>query len=250
MKAIAINGTSNSGKTALCEIIIKGLRERGYTVGSIKEIHSLDFALDPDPREDTGRHRASGSQLVTARAFRETDILYPMKLSIDEILKHYDHDFVVLEGVTDCNCPRILTAHDEEEVQERLDERVIAVSGVLANKGSGELSGVPVLHALQDPKSLVDLVEQRAFAPLPFFDPDCCSLCGYSCRELAGRIAQQKATREDCILDAATVELVVNGCSIPMVPFVQRLLKNAVLGVAKELQGYKEHSEIKVRVRT
>ncbi len=249
MKAIAINGTSNSGKTALCEIIIRGLRERGYTVGSVKEIHSTDFALDPDPGEDTGRHRRSGSQLVTARAFRETDILYQVKLPIDEILKHYHHDFVVLEGVTDCNCPRILTAHNEDEVKERIDERVVAVAGVMANTGCQEILGLPVFHALQDPEGLVDFVEERAFAPLPSFDPDCCSLCGYNCRQLAGRIAKQEAKREDCVLDGSTAELVINGVSVPMVPFVQRLLKNAVLGVAKELDGYKEHSQIEVRLR-
>lgn len=248
MKAIAINGTSNSGKTTVCEVIIKGLRERGYTVGSVKEIHSPDFALDPDLGEDTGRHRNSGSQLVTARAFYETDVLYQEKLSIDEILKHYDHDFVILEGVTDCNCPRILTAHNEDEVKERMDERVVAVSGVLANTDPPEVLGFPVFHALKNPKGLVDFVEERAFEPLPSFDSDCCCLCGYSCRELSGRIARQKARRDDCVLDTQMVELVIDGVAIPMVPFVQRILKNAVLGVAKELDGYK-HSKIEVRLK-
>lgn len=250
MKAIAINGTSNSGKTTLGEIIIRGLRERGYTVGSVKEIHSPDFALDPNPGEDTGRHRQSGSQLVTARAFYETDVLYPVKLPIGEILKHYDHDYVVLEGVTDCNCPRILTAHNEEEVKERIDERVVAVSGVLANTGRQKILGFPVFHALQDPTGLVDFVEKHAFEPLPDFDSDCCALCGYSCRELTGRIARGEARREDCVLDAQTTELLIDGVAIPMVPFVQRLLKNAVLGVAKELDGYKEHAQIEVRLKT
>ena len=250
MKAMAICGTSNSGKTALCEVIISGLRARGYTVGSVKEIHSPDFALDPDLAEDTGRHRQSGSQLITARAFQETDILYQGKLPIDEILKHYHHDFVILEGVSDCNCPRILTAHQIDEVEERMDERVVAVSGVLANTGLTEVMGVPVFHALQNPDKLLDFVEEHAFAPLPSFESDCCSLCGQSCRELAGEIARGKATREECILDSSTAELLVNGVSLPMVPFVQKILKNAVLGVVQELDGYKEHGEIVVRVKS
>ena len=250
MKAIAINGTSNSGKTALCEVIIRGLRQRGYTVGSVKEIHSPDFALDPDPAEDTGRHRQSGSQLITARAFHETDILYQVKLPIDEILRHYHHDFVILEGVTDCNCPRILTAHHEDEVKERMDGRVVAISGVLANTDCKEVLGLPVFHALQSPDKLVDFVEEHAFEPLPSFEPDCCSLCGSSCRELAGRIAKGEATRKDCILDTSNAELLIDGVSLPMVPFVQAILKNAVLGVVKELDGYKEHSEIEVRFKT
>ncbi len=107
MKAIAVIGTSDSGKTAVCETIIRTLRARGgYTVGSVKEIHHAGFALDSDPTEDTGgRHRAAGSQLVTARAVHETDILYPSKLPVPEILRHYDHDYVILEGVSDCNVP-------------------------------------------------------------------------------------------------------------------------------------------------
>lgn len=249
MKAIAINGTSNSGKTTVCEVIIKGLRERGYTVGSVKEIYSPDFALDPDLSEDTGRHRASGSQLVTARALHETDLLYQVKLPIEEILRHYDHDFVILEGVADCNCPRIITAHGLDEVKERLDGRVVATSGVLANEGSAELLGLPVFNALENPAALVDFVEERAFEPLPNFDPECCSQCGYTCRELAGRIARQEAQRADCVLDSQAIELVINGVSIPMVPFVQSILTNALVGVVQELDGYKEHSTIEVRLR-
>ena len=167
MKVIAIIGTSNSGKTTVCEVIIKGLRARGYSVGSVKEIHSPDFALDPDPAEDTGRHRASGSQLITARAFHETDILYRGKLPIEKILRHYDQDYVILEGVADCDCPRIITAHSLEEVEERLDGRAAAISGVLANGGARELLGLPVFNALQEPGLLVDFVEAHASVHVP-----------------------------------------------------------------------------------
>ena len=74
MKAIAVNGRSKSGKTTVCETIIKGLRQRGYTVGSVKEIHFEAFSIDPDPRTNTNRHRSEGYQLVTARGLGETDI--------------------------------------------------------------------------------------------------------------------------------------------------------------------------------
>jgi molybdopterin-guanine dinucleotide biosynthesis protein B len=249
MKVIAVNGTSNSGKTTVCEVIIRGLREKGYSVGSVKEIHCPEFSLDPNPAEDTGRHRSSGSQLVTARAVEETDVLYQEKLSITEILKHYEHDYVILEGVADCNGPRILTAHDADEVEERLDGRVVAVSGVLANSHPEEMMGLPVFHALEDPKALVDFVEARAFEPLPSFDDDCCTQCGYTCRELTERIARQEAKREDCVLQKQSTELLINGTAIPMVPFVQSILRNAVLGVVRELEGYKEHSSIEVRIK-
>lgn len=249
MKVIAVNGTSNSGKTTICEVIIKGLRNKGYSVGSVKEIHCLDFALDPDLSTNTGRHKVAGSQLVTARAFSETDILYQSKLSMEEILKHYDYDYVILEGVPDCNAPRIITGHDEQELQERIDNRAIAISGVFANEHLGQFSGLPIFNAMEEPKALVEFVEKKAFRPLPSFDKECCGECGYSCRELAGKIAQNEAAHEDCVLFCQDVELFMDGTSVEMVPFVQAILKNAVLAVASELRGFKKQSKIEVRFR-
>ena len=250
MKAVAVNGLSGSGKTTVCEALISGLRRRGYKVGSVKEIHFQGFAIDPDPATNTRRHRAAGADPVTARGLYETDVLYGTKLPIEEILRHYDHDFVILEGVSDCNVLSIVTAHTVEEVEQHLDERTGAVSGVVANLGVKEVYGLPVFNALQEPESLVDFVEKRAFAPLPSFDPECCSACGRSCRELTGLVVQQKAKREDCLLWRPEVELLVDGAAVPMVPFVQNILRNAVLGVVKELRGFKAGSRIEVRLRS
>ena len=138
MKAVAVNGISKSGKTTVCEALISVLRRRGYTVGSVKEIHFEAFAIDPDPTTNTRRHRAAGADLVTARGMYETDILYQTKLPMEEIFRHYNHDFLVLEGVSDCNVLSIVTAHSVEAVQDHLDERTAAVSGVVANTGLKE----------------------------------------------------------------------------------------------------------------
>lgn len=249
MKVIAVNGITKSGKTTVCETIIRGLRSRGFTVGSVKEIHFEAFKIDPVPETNTNRHKAAGSQLVTARGMFETDVLYQSMLPINEILKHYDQDFVVLEGVTDCNVPRIITGHCEAEILERLDCRAIAASGVLANSGIKTAAGLPVIHALNDPEALVDLVIERAFEPLPDFDPDCCSKCGKTCLELTGLVAHKQAERSDCVLFNQQVTLTINGKPVSMVPFVQSILKNAVLGVASELQGFAQHSEIEVKFK-
>ncbi|HHX54067.1 MAG TPA: molybdopterin-guanine dinucleotide biosynthesis protein [Clostridiales bacterium] len=249
MKAISVIGITNSGKTTVCETIIRGLRRRGYSVGSVKEIHFEEFMIDPNPNTNTNRHRAAGSQLVTARGYYETDILYQSKIAIEDILKHYDHDYVILEGVSDCNVPIIITAHNQAEVQDRIDCRAAAVSGVIANSCSDELFGMPVFNALNDPEALVDFAEKRAFEPLPSFDTDCCSGCGCGCREFAGMVARQKAGREECVLFSQAVELSVNGRLIPMVPFVQAILKNTVVGVIRELHGFEEHSKIEVRFK-
>ena len=250
MKAIAVNGITMSGKTTVCETIIKGLRNRGYSVGSVKEIHYEDFKIDPGPSSNTYRHRTAGSQLVTARGIYETDIMYPSKLPIGEILKHYDHDFVILEGVSECNVPRILTAHKEQEVEERIDERAVLVSGVIANSGVTQVQGLPVINALNASDDLVDFVVRHAFEPLPSFDPKCCSACGHTCREFAGLVAQGKAKREDCVLTSQKIELFIDGQPVKMVPFVQNVLQNSVMGVIKELSGFSSGSDIEVKFKS
>lgn len=249
MKVIAINGVTHSGKTTLCQTIIGGLRKRGYTVGSVKEIHFEQFRIDPMPNSNTLKHRKAGAQRVTARGVHETDILYQEMLPIDEILQHYDHDFVILEGVSDCNVPRILTALSEKEVEEAMDDRAVLVSGVLANTAGETVCGLPVINALEEPDRLVNFVIDYAFEPMPHFDPKCCTACGHSCRELTGLICQGKAKREDCVLSKQKVELLLNGKPVPMVPFVQNVMKNTVMAVAKELDGVSGGGEIEVRFR-
>lgn len=249
MKAISVYGVTGSGKTTVCETIIKGLRERGFTVGSVKEIHFERFCIDPDPAANTNRHKKAGAQLVTARGFHETDILFPQKLPIGKILSFYDHDYVILEGVTDLNAPRIIAAHTQAEVMERLDPRTAAVSGVIAESGIKEMCGLPVINALTEPERLTSFVIDNAFEPLPSFDPECCSECGCSCGELSARIVRHEADRGDCALSLPKTELFINGKRIQMVPFVQKLLKNAVMGVAGELDGFEQSGEVVVKFR-
>ena len=64
MKVFSVIGLTKSGKTTTIENIIKELRKRNYTVGSVKEIHFEKFKMDVDGT-NTHRHKMAGSQLVT-----------------------------------------------------------------------------------------------------------------------------------------------------------------------------------------
>ncbi len=247
MKVLSVFGISGTGKTTTIENIIRELKKRRYSVGSVKEIHFEEFAIDLEG-SNTDRHRKAGAELVTARGFYETDILYPSKLSVDQILRHYHHDYVVLEGVTDRPCPRIVTARTTEEIDQRIvDDYVFAISGQISNALS-EYKGIPVINALTDIGKLVDLIEEKVYDILPDFPAQCCTACGYSCQELGIKILNGEAKREDCILSNGLVKLYLDGDEIEMVPFVQSILGNAVLGVVKELDGYKPGMQIKVRI--
>jgi molybdopterin-guanine dinucleotide biosynthesis protein B len=246
MKVISVLGITKSGKTSVVETVIRGLRKRNYSVGSVKEIHYEEFAIDTEGT-NTDRHKKAGSQLVTALGLNETDILFGQKLGIKKLLSYYGHDYVVLEGVGDIFAPKIITAHNTKEIDERLDGCVFAISGMIAEELKG-YKGLPVINCMKEPERLVQLVEEKAFSMLPNIDPKCCDACGHSCEELCKKILQGEAKREDCPLSFGAVRLAINGRDVAMAPFVQKILQNAVLGVVKELDGYQSYANIRIEI--
>lgn len=246
MKVFSVVGITQSGKTTTIENIIKELRKRRYSVGSVKEIHFEAFAIDTEGT-NTYRHKEAGSQLVTAMGNKETDILFQEKLPVRELLKFYDHDFVVLEGVEDQNIPKIVSAHDEEGIYEKLDDLSFAISGRISNV-IDEFNGLPAISSLDNIGGLVDLIEEKVYSILPDFPEECCKDCGYNCQELGSKILKGDAKREECTISNTNVKLWINDKEIDMVPFVQDILYNNVLAIVKELDGYKEGKEIKIKI--
>ncbi len=248
MKVFSVVGTSLTGKTTTIENIIQELRKRRYSIGSVKDIHYEKFAIDTEGT-NTDRHYKAGSQLVTARGIYETDILFKNRLSIKDILRFYDHDFVVLEGVEDFVAPKIICASTTDEIDDKLDATAIAISGKIANK-INEYRGIPAVNALEEPVLLVDLIEKQVCPVLPNMAEDCCNECGYSCKKLLERIIRGKSKRDECLLERESqIRLTIDGKKIDIVPFVQAVLKNTVKGVVKELEGYKQHAEIKIEIK-
>lgn len=217
MKVISVIGTSKTGKTTSIEKIIKELVNRGYSVGSVKEIHFHAFKMDIEGT-NTDRHRKAGASLVTARGDNETDILFQEKLSIEKLLSFYDQDFVIMEGVRDALVPTIVTASSLEGIEERFDEMVFAISGVVSEDIS-EYRGLPAINALTHTKDLVDLIEQKSLDT---------SLSGQS---------------------KPGISLKIGGKDISMVPFVQNILKNTLDAFAKELDGYTEDGDIVICIK-
>lgn len=248
MKIFSVIGYSQSGKTTTIESIIGELKKRRFTVGSVKNIHCKNFTIDTEGT-NTHRHKMAGSELVTALSDSETDVLFPRKLSLNKILGFYDHDYVVLEGVSETNAPKIITAHTKEAIDEKLDDTVFAISGRISNELK-EYKGIPVINALENADKLVDLIEKTVYERLPEFPEDCCDACGYSCRDLGIRILQGKSKREDCLIDNKDeiIQLFIGNQKVPMVSFVQKILHNAVMGVVSELEGYDKASDIVIKV--
>ncbi len=244
MKVLSVIGAAKTGKTTTIENIIRELRRRRYTVGTVKEIHSKESIINTEGT-NIDRHKKAGSQLVTARGMYETDVLFQEKISMDELLRFYDHDFVILEDVIDANAPRIITAISEEDIDNKYDDLAFCVSGVISNTKE-EYNGLPIINSINNIENLVDLIEEKVYDRLPDFPAECCDACGFSCRELGSGILKGKARREDCKILNPKVKLLIDNNEIQIVPFVEDILSNAVLGVVKELEGYKKGKEIKV----
>lgn len=160
MKIISVIGITLSGKTTTIENIIKELKKRMYTVGSVKEIHFEGFTMEKEG-SNTDRHMKAGSELVTARGMYETNILFPEKLDINKIISFYNQDFIILEGVSDTIAPKIITAHDIQGIEDKLDKTVFAISGKISLKLS-EYNGLPVINSMTSIEELVDLIEENA----------------------------------------------------------------------------------------
>jgi molybdopterin-guanine dinucleotide biosynthesis adapter protein len=248
MKAFTIVGTSKTGKTTTIENIIRELVRRNFSVGSVKEIHFEKFAIDKEG-SNTYRHAAAGAEVVTARGHYETDILYSRKLSVEEILKHYDQDYVIMEGVKDYNLPVILCASDSVDIESYRKEdffnRIFAISGVVSNN-EVSFGEIPVINSEKDMGRLADLITEKVFDILPDYPKECCSLCGFSCRELASMILSGKSKRTDCQLNDSKILLAINGEKIGLVPFVQDILSDTIKGFVSNLKGYKKAKKIEI----
>ena len=120
MKVFSVYGYSKSGKTTIVESLVRELKKKNFDIGTIKEIHYEEFKMDAKGT-NTDRHRKQGAEPVTARGNKETDIMYGKKLTLPEILRHYNQDYVICEGLTDYNLPRIIVGKSIEELEERLE---------------------------------------------------------------------------------------------------------------------------------
>lgn len=155
---------------------------------------------------------------------------------------------MILEGVRDTSAPKIISAHDIEGIESRIDETTFAISGQISNEIS-EYKGLPVISSITDVEKLVDLIEEKVFYKLPDVKDECCMKCGYTCKELTSLILKGKAKRGDCPLAKQEVYLKINGKDITMVPFVQKILQNSVKAVVKELNGYTENGNIEICIK-
>ncbi|EJT5935835.1 molybdopterin-guanine dinucleotide biosynthesis protein B [Clostridium perfringens] len=90
---------SNTGKTVLIEGLIKELKNRGYTVATIKhDVHGFD--IDKEGK-DTWRHRKAGAEAVIISSRERMALIREVQeeFPLEELIKQVeDFDFIIVEG--------------------------------------------------------------------------------------------------------------------------------------------------------
>ncbi|NHJ03959.1 MAG: molybdopterin-guanine dinucleotide biosynthesis protein B [Candidatus Heimdallarchaeota archaeon] len=161
MKIFSVIGYTNSGKTGTIIEVIKELVKRGFIVNSIKQVHIENFSIDTEGK-DSWKHKEAGSSVIGIRGDNETTLIYPKSMNVKDLVIHLDADFLALEGFSSEKfIPKILCAKNIEDLEEKLDESVFVISGVISNEFK-EYKKIPVINGLTDISSLVDLVEKKA----------------------------------------------------------------------------------------
>lgn len=215
MKIFMVKGVHNSGKTTLVAGVIRELTARGYSVGTIKDIHATDFRMDR-PGTDTARHAESGAGLVVARGLAETDVLFQYKLQFSQILPLFTQDYLILEGDPGVSCPNLVTGHDEIDLEQRCDSHTVCFGGIVGET-LAEYMDKPVFRTKTQIKEITDLIEEKAME----------SKSNYAEREL---------------------KLTFDGEEVPMVPFVESIIRATILGIVGELKGFEETTKIKIEL--
>lgn len=101
-----IGQCSNVGKTILIVGIIKELKSRGFTVGTIKH-HSHKLDLDKKGK-DTYKHREAGAEEICIISEGRTAIFIERELDLEEVTNLFKHkDFIIVEGYKNSNLKKI-----------------------------------------------------------------------------------------------------------------------------------------------
>ncbi|MEM2341265.1 MAG: molybdopterin-guanine dinucleotide biosynthesis protein B [Candidatus Bathyarchaeia archaeon] len=252
VKIVAIVGGKRSGKTTIIQHLTHELKNRGYRVGSVREMLNVNWIDTPE--RETWKYGEAGAEIVTGAAMNETAIFVKRKLSLKELVTLLiDLDYLLLEGFEDeKTIARIVTANNAAEAQEFYNDLTIAISGIITEHREemekASKLGVPIFNCRAEIEKLADLVEHKSFPFLPNLN---CGECGYgSCHELAKAIVAGFTNLRECpLFRREDIILEVNGKIIPLKSFPALIIKRALIGMVSSLNGVDQIREIKIMVK-
>ncbi len=232
MKAVAVVGFKEAGKTTLAARIIELLSSRGYRVAALKHAHG-GLTLGST---DSARLFKAGAVVALAVSGDAVERLERGGLALPDALSQLrSYDFLVVEGFKE-SFPgiRVAVVRSEEELQQLMHPLTVAA---YTPTGGVSSASVPVFKPGEE-EELVDLILERAFEPPAGLN---CGFCRYgSCIALAAAILRGEASIKDCVVLGSKVRVLVDGRPVELNPFVQDLFRRVVTAMVSSLKGVPE----------
>jgi len=210
---VSIVGSSGSGKTTLLEKVIAQLKKRGWRVAVLKhDAHGFD--IDHEGK-DSWRHKKAGAATVALSSpdkfavIKDVGSEWPPERIIASYLT--DADIVITEGYKKGPFPKI------EVVRAAHSKRPVAAKDplLLAYASDVALKTTVPIFGIDDYKGVARFIEKEVL----------------------------KKARP------ATISLVVDGSPVPLKPFIEALLREAVVGMTRSLKGCEDAKEVEIKVR-
>lgn len=151
-----VSEVSNVGKTTVIEGMIKELKSRGYSVGTIKhDAHGFDI---DKKGKDTYRHREAGSETVIISSRNRMAMIKEVEneIPLEELINMVsDKDFVIVEGYKKSSLQKI------EIFRGEVSKNIITPKDkliCLATDTEINIEGIKEVH-INDYKKLIDCLE-------------------------------------------------------------------------------------------
>ncbi|MDD5015505.1 MAG: molybdopterin-guanine dinucleotide biosynthesis protein B [Atribacterota bacterium] len=240
MRVIGIIGYKKSGKTTLILKLSNELMKSGYKVAVVKHINE-NFDL---VNTDTSKYKEILTQ-VAAITPKESVIFFKSKKNLEEIIKYFEADIILIEGLKkEKTFPKIVCLREESEKAELFDGLQLCTASLVSKNMNPKVSEYNILND-EDIKKIAEIVISKSFK-LPNLD---CGKCGYQdCYGLAQEIVKGNIAPGDCPSLEPSTLVKVNGKTIPMNPFIAKIIKNTIIGLLSSLKGFiKGDIEIKIK---
>jgi len=240
MRVIGITGYKKSGKTTLTLKLSDELTKKGYKVAVIKHINQ-DLDLD---NSDTSKYKEVLTK-VAAITPKESVLFLKNKKNLEEIIKYFDVDIILIEGFKrEKAFPKIVCLREESEKTELFDGLQLCTAGFVSKELNPKLCDFNILND-EDVKKIAEIVISKSFK-LPNLN---CGECGYQdCYGLAREIVKGNKTPGDCPSLEPSTLVKVDGKVVPMNSFIAGIVKNTITGLLSPLKGFtKGDVEIKIK---
>ncbi|WP_292459649.1 molybdopterin-guanine dinucleotide biosynthesis protein B [Methanothermococcus sp.] len=216
MRVIGVIGPKKSGKTTLICNILKKLKDMNIDVAAVK--HSFhDVEVD---KEGTDSYNFKLYSNVSILADNSKTVFFYNKMNLYGILSKLNNEFVIIEGF-------------KEQLKELNIPKILMVKG---DEGS-ELLDSQTLMMIKDYNYNIDEVVEKVLEKsiVPTYSLNC-GHCGYNCKLFVEKVISGELRWNQCVM-ATGVEMIVDGKTIPINPFVSQIIKNTLKGIISSLKG-------------